>query len=525
MESYIPFLLPLLDLPEPPATSPMEEEACLRQWAGDVSTHWDTLQAAVPATYGLPLLISSDGQPSRIEQAGQRTPGRSLLLREGERTWFLLEHPTGLADFDRLGKPGQAAALARPFLFNRLWRSSGSGQRKAHPTVQEDGPLVSEDGREALAACLSRLFGTGRPSDWHLEPGRRAYRSRLRLDGRLTPPVELTLSRGEWLLNTLLAQAGLERNRDAYPLEDRLSLTLEDGASVSLRLSLIPALLGPALAARLLYEEPGPGESLASLGLGETRLARLLDSYRHTEGLWLVVGPTGSGKSTTLHALVHESIRRQEKVLAVEDPVERILPGAQQVSLGQPPGLSYPMVMRAFLRQAPDTVLLGEIRDPETASVALQAARTGHRVLSTLHARSNAGLGRRLQDLGQDPATLAAVCRIALHQRLLPRLCPDCKGSRPLSALLAGIFAALQLPAPDTVHVACGCPACLNGYRGRRPIFSDGRFPSPEETVTELGRFAWSAVSSGEVDPQDALALLPPELRARFELCQGSPLW
>jgi type II secretory ATPase GspE/PulE/Tfp pilus assembly ATPase PilB-like protein len=292
-------------------------------------------------------------------------------------------------------------------------------------------------------------------------------------------------------------------------MEGRLHQVPASGTPLNLRLSFIPSLYGRALVARFLDPPPGNAE--------ETDPLETADGGR-TEGLWLVAGPTGSGKTTTLHTRLRARVRAGEKVLSVEDPVEALLPGVHQVSVGSPPGMGFALALRAFLRQSPDCILVGEIRDGETAGVALQAARTGHRILSTLHARNNAGVLRRFADLGQSPDALLGLRPVVLHQRLLPRLCSRCQRTEPLPGNWRRGLEALGLEAPDRIPARGGCPLCREGIAGRLPIRSSGIFAPERDSDRELLLAGWEAVLAGQITPGALAPLLPGVLRRRFAL-------
>lgn len=204
-----------------------------------------------------------------------------------------------------------------------------------------------------------------------------------------------------------------------------------------------------------------------SFQLAET----LRSAFAKSQGLWLTCGPTGSGKTTTLHALLRYAVERGEKVVAVEDPVEQLLPGVQQVSVGQPRGLTFPMALRAFMRQAPQCILIGEIRDAETAELTLQAVRTGHRVLASVHAYDTGGVIRRMEDLGISRAEFLSVEPTLIHQRLQPRLCHCCRRIAPLLPEEMREIRAAGIKLREQVFEAGQCKSCRQGHRGRFALY------------------------------------------------------
>lgn len=529
MDRYRPFLLPLLEAAAagprgrrlPQADSPLEEERALDAVDGEEAEIWNFLKAAAEATYGLPLLTSCCGSGrARPHPAwpAATSPDRCLVLEDGPATWFLIEQPAAIPLIDRFSEPGQRAAIARPSLFSRLWREQELTRGEAQPHAGCNA-VRSEDRAQAVNRHIARLVDGGRPSDWHLEPTRDHYRSRLRVDGSLQRAETLPLAKGQWLLNSIIALAGIQ-DQPGQAMEGRLIHKAPAGDTVTLRISLVPSQFGLSMVIRFLYPGARSRLSLDAIGLGEQQLETICRRYRKGEGLWLVVGPTGSGKSTTLNAFLQLSVQAQEKVLSIEDPVEYTLPGVHHLSLGSPPGLTWERAVRAFLRQAPDCVLVGEIRDEATAAIVLQAARTGHRILSTLHARDNAGVRRRFADLGQDPEYLESVCELVLHQRLVPLLCRQCIELTPFPADWTNVLEESGLPSPLALAAAPGCAHCCSGWAGRQAVFSSGNIASRVSVSAELKRAAWQLLLENRTALAATLPFLPATLRTRFGICQ-----
>jgi type II secretory ATPase GspE/PulE/Tfp pilus assembly ATPase PilB-like protein len=310
-----------------------------------------------------------------------------------------------------------------------------------------------------------------RASDLHVEAGDEGATVRLRVDGVMVagPPVPRALAAA--VCSRLKILAGLDIADRLRPQDGR-ALVRAAGRPLELRVSSLPSVRGENLVLRLLDPDAGLA-SLAALGLlpaDAERLGRLLDAR---EGLVLVTGPTGSGKTTTLYAALGRVLERGGvNVVTVENPVERRLPGVVQVQTHERAGLTFAAALRAILRQDPDVVLVGEVRDAETAAVAAQAALTGHLVLATLHTADAAGAVARLADVGVEPFKLAAALRGVVAQRLVRRLCDGCR--RPVAPgwrdpRLVGRAPDGEpcwAPPPD----GGACPACGGaGYRARVP--------------------------------------------------------
>jgi general secretion pathway protein E len=210
---------------------------------------------------------------------------------------------------------------------------------------------------------------------------------------------------------------------------------------------------------------------LDQLGLSDIAVRDLKSALAQPHGIILLTGPTGSGKTTTLYAALERLKSPTTKILTVEDPVEYVIPGVNQVQVKPEIGLTYATALRAFLRQDPDILLVGEIRDKETADIAIRAALTGHLVLSTLHTNSALGAFTRLVDMGVEPFLLASTVRLTAAQRLVRKLCNHCKQPRRITTSEAALFANHGMTAPTHIHEAKGCAHCHHsGTRGRTPI-------------------------------------------------------
>jgi len=243
--------------------------------------------------------------------------------------------------------------------------------------------------------------------------------------------------------------------------------------------------------------------ALPELGLNPPQMATLETLSKVPDGIVLATGPTGSGKTTTLYSLLKLANRAERNIMTVEDPVEYDLPGVNQSQIHAEIGLTFAAGLRACLRQDPDIILVGEIRDHETASVAAQAALTGHLVFSSLHANSSVGAIIRLRDLGLADYLIAATVRAIIAQRLLRRLCTTCRTERALTAVETEAFASHDLEVPEAVWQAHGCPACDgSGYSGRAGVYEI-------VTVTEELR---TAIDTGATERGlKALALAPAD--------------
>jgi general secretion pathway protein E len=308
-----------------------------------------------------------------------------------------------------------------------------------------------------------------RASDVHLEGYQSGLRVRYRVDGVLqeapSPPPHLTAA----IISRLKIMAELDIAERRLPQDGRIRLRLQN-RQVDVRVSTLPTLRGESVVLRLLDKERGR-IALTDMGMAEDTLALFKQVISKPHGIVLATGPTGSGKTTTLYAAIDIIRTGREKILTVEDPVEYELPGVPQVPVNDKVGVTFATALRALLRQDPDVMLVGEIRDPETAEIATQAALTGHLVLSTLHTNDAPTALTRLLDLDIAPFLVASTVDAVLAQRLVRVLCDNCKVEVQVDReSLRGMDpSAMQL---RTAFKPVGCPECRDtGYRGRTGVY------------------------------------------------------
>lgn len=307
-------------------------------------------------------------------------------------------------------------------------------------------------------SLIERALALG-ASDVHIEPTRDAVRLRVRVDGLLQELTRLPLSAYSTLITQLKVAANMDIAEKRVPQDGRVSLELA-GRKVDLRLSTLPTTLGEKVAIRLLAQQELL--RLDELGFTQNNLHCYRRLFAQPNGLILLTGPTGSGKTTTLYATLAELDARTRNIITLEDPVEYSLEGINQVAVNRRSGMTFAKGLRAIVRQDPDVIMLGEIRDEETAGIAVQAALTGHLVLSTLHTNSAAGAVYRLLDMGIAPYLLAATLRGVVAQRLVRRLCSECRALGEVTVTERKIFS------ESRKWYATGCEHCQNtGYKGR----------------------------------------------------------
>ncbi len=348
----------------------------------------------------------------------------------------------------------------------QLYRSEGAPASRDHePMVdlqllvaeQEGAPPTAEEGGASITGIVDELIAHGisaRASDIHIEPEEHAIAVRHRVDGVLRLARTLPRAFTPALVSRIKIISGLDIADRLRPQDGRARVAL-NGVAVDLRVSTLPASHGEKVVIRVL-DGRGPSMALEAIGFDPDELARIDRLLQLREGLLLVTGPTGSGKTTTLYAALRRVKARGVNIVTVEDPIEYRIAGIVQVQVNEKAGLTFATALRSIMRQDPDVVLIGEIRDRETAEIAIQASLTGHLVLSTLHTNDAASAITRLIDIGVAPYKIATALKGVVAQRLVRRLCTVCKGT------------------------ADGCRECLgSGFRGRIPV-SEIIIGSPE---------------------------------------------
>ncbi|MDO5462617.1 MAG: GspE/PulE family protein [bacterium] len=332
---------------------------------------------------------------------------------------------------------------------------------------------VNEMGQEAsIVRFVNQIIAEADrqgATDIHVEPMETELRIRYRIDGMLhkvdVPPQINKLKAA--IISRLKVMANLDIAEKRLPMDGRIGIRL-NGEDIDIRVSTCPTAYGESVSLRLL-QKAGNFVQLKDLGMSERdyNLTRKLIS--RPNGIILVTGPTGSGKSTSLYAFLHEINKVNVRIMTAEDPIEYEMAGINQVLVRSDIGLTFARALRAFLRQDPDIIMVGEIRDGETAEIAINASLTGHLVFSTLHTNDAAGAFARLVDMGAEPFLVASAVAGVLAQRLSRRLCPKCRAQAPLKM---NWWDQPTPPPQDFVYTPVGCDACTHtGYKGRGAIF------------------------------------------------------
>jgi type II secretory ATPase GspE/PulE/Tfp pilus assembly ATPase PilB-like protein/8-oxo-dGTP pyrophosphatase MutT (NUDIX family) len=488
------WLLPVLaTLVTPGELKALEASEYVSLWDAAVSAGAvteDELLAAAASRLRLPIADLSRVSPRATQLVSERWARRyNVLPLAATETWV----EVATADpFDLDCEHGLAFATGRSVRFAlasrgriavvlddvyRADRTSDRGE-PAEPAVDiqhlstdaEVAPAspASDDDPETVTRLVDQLLGDGvraGASDIHVEPEEQGIIVRHRVDGVLRDVRVLPRTVGPALVSRVKILSGLDIADRLRPQDGRARVAV-NGTPVDLRISTLPASRGEKVVVRIL-DARATILSLDGMGFTaaeQTRIERLLEAR---EGLILVTGPTGSGKTTTLYAALRQVQDRGVNVVTVEDPVEYRIPGIVQVQVRERAGLTFGAALRSIMRQDPDVILVGEIRDHETAEIAIQASLTGHLVLSTLHTNDAASAVTRLVDIGVAPHKIATAVKGVLAQRLVRRLCEACREFRPAR----GEEVRRGVPRGHAIGDARGCAACGGtGYRGRLAI-------------------------------------------------------
>lgn len=305
-------------------------------------------------------------------------------------------------------------------------------------------------------------------SDIHIEPAREETRIRMRIDGNLQDILTLSAGAHASIVTRIKIMSSMDIAERRIPLDGRCEVEV-NGEKMDMRISTLPTVYGEKAVIRLLNNNFMKTQATTRmLGMGKQNLRMFERLMKVPHGIILVTGPTGSGKTTTLYAMINEIMTPEVNVITIEDPVEFKIDGANQMQINNRAGLTFATGLRSILRQDPDIIMVGEIRDAETAQIAIRAAITGHLVLSTLHTNDAASTVTRLIDMGTEPYLAASALSGVIAQRLVRRICPSCKASyesTPAENLMLG------LEQGTTLYRGTGCPRCnFTGYLGRKAI-------------------------------------------------------
>ena len=434
-------------------------------------------------------LVDQPPSPAAVDlldhaEAVQRTV--LPLERRGNRLWLAMTDPFNyqlINDlYDMTGlfiEPVLVQESDIRFYLNQMYSSAHiktlTSQFLVEENIRKNLPQLDAGLREQLqSAPTVRLVDSliesavlNKASDIHIEPYEHILRARFRIDGQLTNHTIVDGSLLPNVISRLKIMAGMNIAEKRLPQDGSFNLS-SHGESIDFRLSTLPTLYGEKAVIRLLY---GTNERLGidQLGFFPEDLTALQRLFRSPYGVVIITGPTGSGKTTTLTSFLAELNAIGVNIVTVEDPVENPIEGVNHTAVDPKAGLDFPRALRHILRQDPDIIMIGEIRDRETAAITAQAAITGHLVLSTLHTNDAAGVFPRLIDMGVEPFMAAASLNGVIAQRLVRRLCSDCASPGAIKSEEARLF---NLPMGTTTYSPMGCNQCKQtGYNGRFAIY------------------------------------------------------
>ena len=310
---------------------------------------------------------------------------------------------------------------------------------------------------------------TERASDIHIEPHESGLQVRMRIDGMMRDILNVPKDLQSPVISRIKVMSGLDISERRIPQDGRFNVRVKD-KEIDLRVSTLPTVYGEKIVARLLDKSAGNLDK-SKIGLSGPDLEKYEMMLRISSGVLLIVGPTGSGKSTTMYCMIGDLNTKEVNLVSLEDPVEYNVDGVNQVQINEKTGMTFAAGLRSILRQDPDIIAVGEIRDGETAEIAMRAAITGHIVISTIHTNDAVGTIERLQDIGVEPYMIAGALKGVISQRLVRRICPHCrKEYKPDPEELEML--GLDKNSDETFYRGAGCPECFNtGYRGRIAVF------------------------------------------------------
>ncbi len=350
--------------------------------------------------------------------------------------------------------------------------AAGSGEAAVETnfvsTQLGDDAMSSAPAIRLVNSMLERAI-TERASDIHLEPREAQMQVRMRIDGLMRDVLTVPKDIQAAVISRIKIMSGLDIAEKRIPQDGRFNVRIKE-RDFDLRVSTLPTVYGEKVVARLL-DKSGGRVTKDALGLEGSDLQKYDDMLKNRNGVILLVGPTGSGKTTTMYAMINQLNTPEVNMVTLEDPVEYNIDGVNQVQINEKTGMTFANGLRAILRQDPDIIAVGEIRDGETAEIAMRSAITGHVVLSTIHTNDAVGSIDRLRDIGVEPYVIAGALKGVISQRLVRRICPDCRVAyEPTKEELDDLDIA---PEPDLkLYRGAGCAHCFNtGYRGRVAVF------------------------------------------------------
>lgn len=401
------------------------------------------------------------------------------LKREGDRLFIAMTDPTDFITIDDLrlatGFQIEPTIASKEDILKTIAKYY---EEESYEELLEEMPDATEEKEDALTdldapvvRLVNQLLSNAvamKASDVHLDPHEGKLLVRYRIDGTLRTERILPKSMQQMVTARIKILANLDITENRIPQDGRIKTTV-DFRAIDLRVSSLPTVFGEKIVMRILDLSQNLTD-ISKLGFNDTNMERFMKEIDKPNGIVLISGPTGSGKSSTLYAALNKLNSEEVNIITVEDPVEYQLEGINQIQVNANVGLSFAAGLRSILRQDPDIVMVGEIRDKETADISIRASLTGHLVLSTIHTNDSIASITRLLDMGIEPFLVTASLNAVIAQRLIRRVCRDCKEIQPATVREQEIFAKRGLSI-DTIARGSGCSQCnMSGYKGRMAI-------------------------------------------------------
>jgi type IV pilus assembly protein PilB len=380
-----------------------------------------------------------------------------------------------IAEYDKLSKLVEVSSTTAAEAMESIIGDDFEFDEAGPDSTVEDDATVSEVEDAPVVKFLHKMLLDAfsmRASDLHFEPFEHSYRVRFRIDGELreiaSPPIAIK----DKLAARIKVISRMDISEKRVPQDGKMKLKIGPDRVIDFRVSTLPTMFGEKIVIRIL--DPSSAKlGIDALGYEAIEKERLLAAIARPYGMVLVTGPTGSGKTVSLYTCLNILNKPGVNIATAEDPAEITLPGVNQVSMNEKAGMTFTVALKAFLRQDPDIIMVGEIRDIETADIAIKAAQTGHMVLSTLHTNDAPSTLTRMRNMGIAPFNIASSVILITAQRLARRLCPNCKtpADIPRETLLEAGFKEEDVDGSWTPYRPLGCSMCTNGYKGRVGIY------------------------------------------------------